>query len=107
MHPAARNRSAGEIERRLLAALCAPHVDEKTRAEIFARLGAHQFAVADHETIFQALLKMRRAPPAHIRETLGARLTRLGFPDIDVEPFFESDPPSSQQIAALLDRLAG
>jgi hypothetical protein len=105
MDPAGRDESASEIERQLLAALCAPGLDEETRARIFERLATHTFAAADHETIFRALLKMRGAPARHIRETLGASLTRLGFPDIDVEPFFQPDPPSAQQIAALLDGL--
>lgn len=105
MNPAGRDSSASEIERRLLAALCAAGLDDETRARIFERLATHKFAAADHETIFRALLKMRRAPPRHIRENLGAGLTRLGFPDIDVGPIFELDPPSAKQIVALLDRL--
>ena len=105
MDPAGRDSSASEIERQLLAALCAPGLDEETRARIFERLATHKFA-ADHEAIFRALLKMRGAPPRHIRETLGASLTRLGFPDIDVGPILQLEPPSAQQIAALLDRLA-
>jgi hypothetical protein len=105
MDPAGRDSSTSEIERRLLAALCAPSLDEETRAQLFDRLARHKFAGPDHEVIFQALLKMRATPARHIRETLGASLTRLGFPDIDVEPIFQIDPPSAQQIAALLDRL--
>ncbi len=106
MDPAGRNSSASEIERLLLAALCAPSLDKETRALLFDRLATHKFAAADHETIFRALLKMRGAPAWHIRETLGAGLTRLGFPDIDVDPIFQLEPPSAQQIAALLDRLS-
>jgi hypothetical protein len=105
MDQAGRNASACEIERRLLAALCAPGLDEETRAQLFERLATHKFAGADHETIFRALLKMRAAPAWHIRETLGACLTRLGFPDIDVDPIFTLEPPSAEQIAAFLDRL--
>ena len=105
MDPAGRDSSASEIERQLLAALCAPGLDKETRAQLFERLATHKFAAADHETIFRALLKMRGAPARHIRETLGACLTRLGFPDIDVEPIFQLEPPSATQIAALLDRL--
>ena len=101
-----RNRSASEIEQLLLAALCASGLDEETRVRLLARLSSHKFAVADHETIFRTLLKMRAAPARHIRETLAACLTRLGFPDIDVDPIFSLEPPSAQEIAGLLDRLA-
>jgi hypothetical protein len=97
--------STAEIERRLLASLCSPGLDDKTRAEIFARLATHKFASTDHETIFGALLKMRGARAEHIRATLGSRLTRLGFPDIDVDPILQLEPPSAEQVAVLLDRL--
>lgn len=102
-----RNSSAGEIERRLLAALCAPGLDGKARAQLLERLATHKFANADHEVIFRALLKTPPAAHRHIRETLGARLTRLGFPDIDVEPIFQLEPPSAEQIGDLLRQLGG
>jgi hypothetical protein len=94
-----------EIERWLLAALCAPSLDSPLRAKILERLAAHDFANPDHEMIFRALLQMPHASAGHIRETLNARLTRLGFPDIDVEPIFELAPPSAREISALLRQL--
>jgi len=94
-----------EIERRLIAALCASALDRQTRAQVVERLGAHTFANRDHEIIFQALAKMPPATAEHIRETLSARLTRLGFPDIDVEPIFELSPPPPDTITALLQQL--
>jgi hypothetical protein len=105
MQEAERHLHTAEIERRFLAALCSPALDPKTRAEILERLAAHEFANPDHEVIFQALVKMPRATAEHIRETLGARLTRLGFPDVDVEPIFELEPPSAEKISALLRQL--
>lgn len=94
-----------EIERRLLAALCAATLDLQMRTQILGRLSAHTFANRDHEIIFQALVKIPLAPAEHIRETLSARLTRLGFPDIDVEPILGLSPPSADTIAALLQQL--
>jgi hypothetical protein len=94
-----------EIERRLLAALCASALDRQTRAQVLERLSAHTFANRDHEIIFQALAKMPPATAEHIRETLSARLTRLGFPDIDVEPICEFSPPPPDTIRALLQQL--
>jgi hypothetical protein len=94
-----------EIERRLLAALCAAKFGREMRAQILERLSAHTFANRDHEIIFQALAKMPPATAEHIRETLSARLARLGFPDIDVEPILGISPPSSDTITALLQQL--
>jgi len=34
-----------------------------------------------------------------------ANLTRLGFPDLDLEPFFSTIPPTENEIAALLEAL--
>jgi len=96
---------SAEIERRLLAALCAATLDREIRAQILKRLSAHTFANRDHEIIFQALTQMPSATTEHIRETLRARLTRLGFPDIDVEPIFEFSPPPPDTITALLQQL--
>ena len=106
MQDAQRHTNAVEIERRLLAALCSPALDPRTRAEILERLAVHDFANPDHEIIFQALAKMPRGSGKYIRETLGARLTRLGFPDIDVEPLFEFERPSAAQISEFLRRLS-
>lgn len=94
-----------EIERRLLAALCAATLGPEMRAQIVERLSSHTFANRDHEIIFQALAKMPPATAKHIRETLSARLTRLGFPDIDVGPIFEFSQPPPDTIKALLQQL--
>lgn len=106
MGKAQHRSNVAEIERLLLAALCAPALDHKTRAEILEGLAAHAFAHPDHEVIFRALLKMPRATSEQIRETLSARLTRLGFPDIDVEPLFDLEAPSATEISALLRQLS-
>ena len=106
MDEAKRHLPAAEIERSLLAALCAPALDRQTRAQILQRLAAHIFANPDHEAIFRVLGKIPRATSEHIRETLRARLTRLGFPDIDVEPIFELAPPSAEKITMLLQQLS-
>ena len=100
-----RHPPALEIERQLLAALCSPALDQPTRAGIISALRAYTFATADHGVIFQALAKMPRAAIEHIREILAARLTRLGFPDIDVNPIFEVEPPSTEKINLLLRQL--
>jgi len=106
MDEAERHLPTAEIERWLLAALFSPALDHKTRGEILERLAAHTFANPDHEVIFRALVKIPRATSEHIRETLSARLTRLGFPDIDVEPIFELAPPSAEKITMLLQQLS-
>jgi hypothetical protein len=96
---------AVEIERQLLAALCSPALDPATRLGILAGLRAHKFTNPDHDVILGALENLPRAAIEHIRETLSARLTRLGFPDIDVDPILELEPPSAEKINLLLQQL--
>jgi hypothetical protein len=105
MDEARRHVRAVEIERKLLAALCSRALDYPTRAAILDALRAYTFANPDHDVIFSALAKIPPAASEHIRETLGAQLTRLGFPDIDVNPIFELEPPSTEKIEALLRQL--
>lgn len=105
MDEAQRHPPALEIERQLLAALCSPALDQPGRAGIIAALRAYTFATPDHDVIFRTLAKMPRAAIEHIRETLAARLTRLGFPDIDVNPLFELEPPSAEKVNLLLRQL--
>jgi hypothetical protein len=105
MNDAQSHPPAAEIERQLLSALCASDLDRQMRAEIIERLRAHTFADPDYEVIFRALAKMPPAPIARIHETLGARLTLLGFPDIDVTPILGLEPPSAKKIPVLLTQL--
>jgi hypothetical protein len=104
MDEAARH-SPVEIERQLLAALCSPALDRVTRAHILECFRAYTFANPDHDVIFRALDKVPPSTIKHIRETLSARLTRLGFPDIDVHPILELEPPSAEKIKLLLQQL--
>jgi len=105
MDEAPRHPPVVEIERQLLAALCSPALDPATRAGILAGLRAHKFADPDYDMIFRALKNIPSAAIEHIRETLGARLTRLGFPDIDVHPILEMELPSPEKISLLLQQL--
>jgi len=106
MEEADRHLPATEIEGLLLAALCGSSLDRRGRDEIIERLATHTFASPDHEAIFRTLAKIPRAAAEHIRETISARLTRLGFPDIDVQPILELAPPSPEKIRALLLQLS-
>jgi hypothetical protein len=106
MHKEEPDPRTEEIERQLLAALCAPGLNSETRAAVLERFATHVFADPDHEVIFGALVKIPHAAAEHIRDTLSARLTRLGFPDIDVEPIFELPPPPPDKIKSLLQQLS-
>jgi hypothetical protein len=42
---------------------------------------------------------------ADIRETLALAVTRMGFPDVDLDPLFSTLPPTPAEVALLLERL--
>jgi hypothetical protein len=94
-----------EIERRLLAALCQHTLDPRTRQEVLERLAQHTFVSPEHEVIFRVVSRIAQAAPGQIKEAVKTRVTRLGFPDIDVDPLFTAGAPSPEQARALLKQL--
>ena len=88
-------------ERRLLAALCQNALDPAARIEVLRRLAGCVFADPEHEVIFRALANVPVSDPERARAALGIRITRLGFPDFDLDPFFNITPPDVSEFAAL------
>lgn len=101
------DKSSGtiELERELLAALCAAGNSFSGRESVMRTLADYTWQSADHRIIFEAL---RRCGPRRIDETrefLAAEVTRLGFPDIDLAQYFVSVPARSSHIERLLNAL--
>jgi len=92
-------------ERQLLAALCQGSLDEERREELLRRLDKHTFATPDHEVVFRALRKLPTIKPERVRETLAATVTRMGFPDADLNIYFERHAPVEENLADLLREL--
>jgi hypothetical protein len=74
-------------ERIYLALLCQSRLAEPLRAELESLLFRHPWKSEDHRAVFEALARWR-AEPEVIRVELAARLTRLGFPDTEIEEYF-------------------
>ncbi len=77
-----------EMERALLAALCQSHTADANRAELLKSLPSYQWKSGDCRAIYEALTT-RPDEPVDIRRDLAARLTRIGFPDVDFDFCFE------------------
>ena len=93
-------------EQLLIAALCQQSVDKRAREKLLGDLSEHKFTSHELELIFRTLAKISNATPIQTRELLMSRLTRLGFPDIDIEPYFDGlEPPRSAEIRRLLTDL--
>jgi 2'-5' RNA ligase len=55
--------------------------------------------------IYEALRRSRQRNLAALRENIRAEITRLGFPDIDVEPFFAPCTLTKAEIVELANAL--
>ena len=91
-----------EAERLLLAALCRQTLDTKAREEVFQHFASRKFTHPEHQVVFWALAQLPPREPAIIREVLATRLTIMGFPDLDVNAFFDTAPLPNRKIPALL-----
>jgi hypothetical protein len=74
-------------ERIYLALLCQSRLAEPLRAGLESLLCRHSWKSEDHRVVFEALTSWRVEPEV-IRAGLAARLTRLGFPDTEIEEYF-------------------
>jgi hypothetical protein len=92
-----------ERERAYLAFLCQGSLNEALRLELEASLSRHSWQSHDHRAVFDALAGWRAEPDA-IRSSLPARLTRLGFPDTDIDEYFA---PAGVSIETALQWLRG
>jgi hypothetical protein len=88
-------------ERIYLALLCQSGLAEPLRAELESLLCRHSWKSEDHRAVFEALASWR-AEPEVIRAELAARLTRLGFPDTEIEEYFA---PAGVSLEIALDWL--
>jgi hypothetical protein len=93
------------VERQLLAALCQGLLDQGRREELLRRLENHAFALPDHEVVFQALRKLSPIKPERLKETLAVTVTRMGFPDADLDIYFEPNALAEEDFAGMLREL--
>ena len=102
---ATRSRDTEEIESRVLGALCAGSLSIDDRSEALRSLANYNWILPDHRVIYEALRRSRQRNLAALRENIRAEITRLGFPDIEVEPFFAPCSLTRAEIVELANAL--
>jgi replicative DNA helicase len=102
MPPAPNNT---DLERTLLAALCSSSHSPESRKQILNKLSNYTWHSPDHRVIYESLRRSRQQDPTTLREFLTAEATRLGFPDIDIAPYFSADSLPSADIEKLIATL--
>ena len=93
------------IERRLLHFLCGGRGGTQLREEMISRLRTYAFRSVEHQVLFDCLQAMPLDRPELVRELLPARVVLAGFPDFDLEPFFEAGGLNDEEARTLCREL--
>jgi hypothetical protein len=99
MHATDKTKQILDAERRILSLLCQTPARGAIRNELERAVADYSWREHEHQVIFEALQEISRSDSKTIREQLPARLTRKGFPDLDLETYFQPRDPGSSQSA--------
>jgi hypothetical protein len=96
-----------DLESRILRALCSnpsPGIDDPAvltttlaatltakRTAILAQLRSHRWQDPEHRVVFEALTLLPTRQATELREQLPAQATRMGFPDVNWEKYFNAE----------------
>ena len=87
--PEARRRILLETELAVLRAMCQGARDGRVWAKGISLLVNYPFLDPHHQIVFDTLRELPSDDPEKIRLVLAAWLTRKGFPDVDVDSYFQ------------------
>jgi hypothetical protein len=93
------------LERKILKALCTGVTDPGDWAEFASQLSAYSWQDPDHKVVYDALRAIRSRDPKTRRDQLPAQATRMGFPDLDWNLYFEGEELSTTEIEELIRKL--
>ena len=99
------SRNTEKVERSLLGALCAGPLTPEDRSDTLRSLADYNWIHPDHRVVYEALRRSRQRESAALREHIVTEITRLGFPDIGVEPFFNPCTLTKAEIIGLTNAL--
>jgi len=94
-------------ERRVLRTLCQGTPRGSVRATARDLLRTYRWREPLHHVIFEVILSIPTEVPEVIRTQLPARLTRRGFPDVEIEDLFKPHGLSKEEAEHLIRRLRG
>ncbi len=94
-----------QAERNVLRALCQSAARSDVLARSITLLAHYRFREPAHQIVFDALRELGHRSGRQIRELLAVRLNNKGFPDLNLEPFFEPSPVSPAHVFSLIRAL--
>jgi len=102
---AATRRTIVEGEFRALQILCQEHPAQPLWQRTQTLLADYGFRDPLHQLVFDALRALPRSGPHDPRAFLAQHLTRTGFPDVDIDPFFHPHGLSEDLALSILEHL--
>ena len=96
------------LEQLTLRLLCAGTPQSPVKNELVPLLRRYRWQHQLHQIIFSAIAAVPSDDPSTLRQLLPARLTRMGFPDVELDELFV--PPSlsrEEAIAVVRQMTAG
>jgi hypothetical protein len=107
MAGAPHSKQSTQLERQILRLLITRQIEAPKWIEIERELGSYPWRESDHAMIYQAILRIRNRGGRNSREALAVETTRMGFPDLNWKPFFQTKPAGSAEpkLEQLLRRL--
>ena len=89
----------------MLQALCQGTPQGSVRATARDLLRTYRWGEPLHHVMFEVILGIPTEVPEVIRTQLPARLTRRGFPDVDIEDLFKPHGLSKEEAERLIRQL--
>jgi hypothetical protein len=94
------------LELEILRSLCSVQVSAPSRDIILRSLAHHAWHDPEHRVVFEALRRIRSSTPSAVRDELPATVTRMGFPDVDLNRYFAGrETPGLAEIEMLVRAL--
>ena len=90
------------MEIQVLQAICQGTLPGETVEAARELLGQYEWHDPIHSLIFKSWLSLPEVSPEIFREQLPAMLTRRGFPDVDLEPYFRPSKSLNKSFEALV-----
>ena len=94
-----------EAERTVLRAMCVGALGRTVWREGVALLADYRFADNVHQLIFDTVREIHTGDPLILRQLLPARLNNKGFPDLDLDTYFQPHIFTAGQTIALIRAL--
>ena len=82
-----------ELERNILRAICRSYGKDEAISVAKQALRGHVWRDTEHGVVFEAIERTRARDAAELRRELPAQATRMGFPDVNWELYFEAASP--------------